>query len=47
MPGVSLYRVVAAMKEEQDLDEQLTNEFILHELLELAALLDLSDEAGR
>ena len=35
------------MRAEQDLDAQLTNEFILHQLLELAKQLDLSDEAGR
>ena len=35
------------MKSETDLEAQLRNEFILQQLLALAAVLDLSDEAGR
>ncbi len=35
------------MKAEEDIDNQLRNEFILHQLLLVASVLDLSDEVGR
>ena len=44
---VCCFRVAESMRGEEDVEKQMTNEFILQHLIELAKTLDLADEVGR